>query len=222
MNTQWPPPPNLIIPEVRALGDVLWEALAEGCGVASSHFASDGRQIDDPHLFSYLARDRSLQRLTKRRLAGTGFRVLRLTLGGIKLVSDSCVVRVWKAQYGVGVDGDLHRAVPVPGDSVARREYYRQPGLALGPADSVVPVVRLAAIWDTNSSHGLETIDLACPRIWDDERGAVENPWLVPWCRPRSGQIIGDGTAGTLLPDFHDIRARQSGSGRSASDVSQG
>ena len=178
--------------------------------------------MDDPHLFCHLVRDGALEILKGPGVAFDGFRVDRLNLGGIMLSGHGLMLRILKAERMVHADGSVERLVRGPGHSALRREYYEQPALSLDPAKPLLREAKFVVIWDIGPNYGLTSIDLACPRVWDQQASRVDNHWMVPWGRVGQGEVGSDQGDHRLLPDFDQIRERQPDPRQAAGDASPG
>ena len=218
----FPPPAADVLPLIDPLRLPLWNALSQGCRAAAGYFAARDRSVDDPHLFAHLVRDEVHEVLRRPGVAPEGLRVKRLQMAGIMLSGSGFVLRAFKAERVENIDGSVERQVPGPGQSALRREYYAQPTLLLDPARPLLQEVNLVLIWDIGPEYGLTTVDLACPRVWDEQASRVDNHWMVPWGRAVEGVDSGRQEDRTLLPDFNQIRARQPDDRRAAGDANPG
>lgn len=86
--------------------------------------------------------------------------------------------------------------LPVPGESQARREYYKQPGLLFDEIPGDVPVLppvvlRLVLHWSVDREYQLERVYLACPKSGGATRDSVESFWDEPIWRRHDVEVDG-------------------------------
>jgi len=139
---------------------------------------------DDPWLFAHQARYIALRKMRQDGLEELGYKLVDIAHSGIFIQSDDYEIRVLKATYRIDREaGTLIRSVPNPG-TMARREYFEQPALFEIPREylllDIARRLKLVVLWDHDTTHQLNYLDLACPKRWTQSSNCVELHWLQP------------------------------------------
>jgi hypothetical protein len=184
MNThcQFPPSPEAAIEKTQPVSDVLIPALDAACDKAVGIFEHQFGVKDklDPHLFAHLARFSTKQRLVTAGIAELGYEIAEIPNTGLFMHTAEIEIRVLKARYKFDDESQtFSRAVPNPGTSEARKEYFQQPAL-MPQVIGGPPILKLVYIWDYDSNYQFICLELACPKRYDVGRNSVDLHWLQP------------------------------------------
>ncbi len=174
------PEPDTVLPRLSRLLPVIYQALESGTLDAREYF--DGRREGvDPSLYPNLVRYRARCYLT-----GQGHDVEfvpeELANNGLSLSYAPYQIRILKSDHG---------AVPAPGSSKVKRDFYNQrvrqlvlpfPGGSLGvPIDEAL---NLVILWDVTPTYNLAGLTLVCPKGSDINRTPPDVHWRVPIPHP--------------------------------------
>ena len=143
----------------------LYRAADSGITIAREYFARIGRRVD-PYLFPNLVRYHVVDALSAKDALPPNAGLEVLPNNGVQLIwrvpEIGCAwVRLWKADEG---------ALPPARGSEAMREFYHQPFLRDAKDIFGQLSLKLAAVWDVDSSGGFTGMSLLCPK-------GIENPW---------------------------------------------
>lgn len=196
MKTQWPPESPKVFELLEPVRELLWNGLDFGCDQALQYFESIKETEDiNPWLASHLTRYHCLRWLAANGLQDTTFQALPLAFSGIWLRSAELDVRVLKIDRRPSPQTkEPTRRIQAQNVSDARRDYYTQPSMTFDTdfvkLDGMIvpPRVKTLALWDTNASRLLTTLELACPKWLDEDKLLVETHWWLPI--PRKGQVV--------------------------------
>ncbi|MEO7190916.1 MAG: hypothetical protein ABI051_07655 [Vicinamibacterales bacterium] len=106
---------------------------------------------------------------------------------GLLIKTGQVQIRLLRSATGHGL--------PVPGQSIARRQYYNQLSLfdsqSVGLAEGDPLVGRFVLHWSTDAEYNLERVYLALPKTGGETRDSVEAYWDWPIWRRHS--LVSDG-----------------------------
>ena len=207
IKAQWPPAPGDLLTSLAGPLALISEALAHGADEGVKYHEALRRPTIDPWLYSHIARNEARYYLISGGIEEFGFDVADLAMSGIHLRRDDVHLRVLKMGHTLNSSGQSEHAVPGPGHSHSRREYFHQPALMRDDESLSLDIARplkLVVLWEQDPLHQLGSLELACPRRWSASRNCVETYWLVPVNETAAGLGV-DGTYGHesfMLDDF--------------------
>lgn len=141
-----------------ALHQFIYSKIESNIELARAEFQT--RQYD-PWYFSHRVRYLTCCDLDSADKSKLDFKRIPQALSAISLVYQDCHVKVWKT-----TDGEL----PITGGSIHRQSFMSQPYLSdffeAMPPDATIPM-NLALLWDVDSSLGLSSMHLVCPKNYE-------------------------------------------------------
>lgn len=173
MNCQTVPDRSVVVTELIDLTRLLYHALEAGTLEASRYFEQKGRQ-HDPWLYASLVRSEARDVLTKQ---GYLVNVIPEDVVNNGLCMEYLIyrIRILKAAEG--------QALPIPGSSLARQEFYGQAEWLRLPLPNLPPELapprrlNLVYLWDVTAAHRLSLLTLVCPRSGRLNRTSVREYW---------------------------------------------
>jgi len=177
------PSPGEVQKDLELILPIINTALEHGTSNAKDFFE---REDQDKLIDRYLAPN-LVRYWAKRYLQGAGLQVSEeqaefnlkpLPNNGLCLIFGRYRVRILKSD-----DGDL----PVPGDSVSRRNFYQQISIVYATENGEEvqeDVSNLLILWDIDVAYNLTGLSLAYPKAGKDTKASVQVHWHVPITHP--------------------------------------
>lgn len=161
------------------MASLLYEGFEAAVLDAREYF--EARKVPiDPHLFAHLVRFALKNWLNAQGHASedtVDYQVEHLALSGIRFVFDHWDVRVFKAVDAKRFDGTPFLALPAPGRSQAKQDFYQQQLELFAPDGSARPVLlNMVIVWELTSGWNVRLF-LACPKDGGNSRTSVEMFW---------------------------------------------
>ncbi|MHB8377424.1 MAG: hypothetical protein ACYDEB_10780 [Dehalococcoidia bacterium] len=213
----FPPPPDVVITELRPLLDWLLRGLEVGTEHAND-YDEHYEFVHDAHLYAYHVRHSLRNEFIRLGDdAPLGLSVRTLPLCGVEVYNAQFRVRVLKASYKLNTESRTQEiAVPDARGSRARREFFYQPSMDVDDGAMSLDVARLlklVLLWDCDENGRITLVSLAAPKTWDESNNRVNLHWragiypsdVVAYDTDEAIQDV-DEAAG-ILDDF-DLRQR--------------
>ena len=198
--------PEVILPEVRPLTDLLYMVLEKAVAEAQNYLETKTCEIRgigpdeieiDPYAFSQLVRFHASEMLDSKAYSDIGYLLERLPNSGMLVRFAGRQIRIWKADEG---------KLPAPGNSRAKQDFYQQPLF-----DDDTPR-KLAVLWESYRS-GEVLLILACPKGNGEPWESGQSHWEVTVPHPAEVKRANP-TQTADMGDFDDLRFnRETGTG---------
>ncbi len=196
------PEPTIVVAQLRAVGELLYDALTDGCDHGVKYHEEHGFESIDPWLHACLTRKWASRFLDQGDVSGLGYVLKPPRNASIYLAGEKYEVRVLKVERRRNpLTGVTESSIPFP-RSISRERFFRQPAfgeLVEGTTptfDCMGAPIRLVALWEADAAFQLKTLDLACPKGLTAEGDAVDSYWRVPF----AGDELSEADVAELLP----------------------